>query len=267
MGEKGDILRWLEQDESYPRLGATLAAKLGVPDRPELTDIHACQLKATFAIATSLLIRATSDNSKDPDMVHLRNYAGQPVLSGTSLAGALRARASRILRVLRTDGEADIFIDDLFGREMSDERKVKPRASRLWVRETEIEPAVADRVQSRVKIDRFTGGTYPGALFDQQPVFGGEVTLDLKIQNPTEADVGLLMLLLKDLWTGDLPLGGEASVGRGRLTGRYATLNWQGEKWEIKANGDGLEIDPAPTVLEDAVQALRTNPIVEAKDV
>ena len=31
-----------------------------------------------------------------------------------------------------------------------------------------------------------------------------------------EAQAGLLLLVLKDLWSGDLPLGGESSVGRGR---------------------------------------------------
>jgi CRISPR/Cas system CSM-associated protein Csm3 (group 7 of RAMP superfamily) len=266
MSNKKDILRWLEKDETHPQPGTTLADMLEISGRPDLLEADACHLEATFDITTSLLIRATSDNSKDPDMMHLRNHAGRPVLSGTSLAGALRGRATRILKTLRTDAETDIFINNLFGREMSDERKVKPRASRLWVREVEIETAVADKVQSRVKIDRFTGGSYPGALFDQQPIFGGQVTLDLTIQKPSEADVGLLLLLLKDLWTGDLPLGGEASVGRGRLHGRKAILSWRGETWKIEINGKGLKIAGDPNTLEKTVQALRTDPIVEVKD-
>jgi hypothetical protein len=32
------------------------------------------------------------------------------------------------------------------------------------------------------------------------------------------------LLLLRDLWTEDLPIGGTSSVGRGRLKGRVATL-------------------------------------------
>jgi CRISPR/Cas system CSM-associated protein Csm3 (group 7 of RAMP superfamily) len=177
----------------------------------------------------------------------------------------LRARARRILNTLRPANEANAFINDLFGLEMRDEDKVMPRASRLWVRETEIKHAVHNRVQSRVKIDRFTGGSYPAALFDQQPVFTGEVTLDLTLQKPIEADVGLLLLLLKDLWTGDVPLGGEANVGRGRLRGREATLNWRGDTWTMQTNGDGLKIVGDRNVLEKAVEALRTIPIVEAQ--
>ena len=101
-----------------------------------------------------------------------------------------------------------------------------------------------------MKIDRFTGGSYPGALFNQQPLFGTDktqVTVRLKVENPTGADVGLLLLLLKDLWTKDLPLGGEASVGRGRLAGRSATLTQtkkgsEAAAWTIAQDGDRLEI-------------------------
>ena len=38
------------------------------------------------------------------------------------------------------------------------------------------------------------------------------------------AEKGLLMLLLKDLWAQDLPVGGEVSVGRGQLQGVCATI-------------------------------------------
>ncbi len=51
----------------------------------------------------------------------------------------------------------------------------------------------------------------------------------------------MLLLLLKDLWTGDLPLGGEISVGRGRLRGKSAHLKYQNgqvQTWDLLANGD-----------------------------
>ena len=80
---------------------------------------------------------------------------------------------------------------------------------------------------TRVRIDRFTGGALDAHLFDEAPVYGlpaTTVTLKLQVQDPTAADIGLLLLLLKDLWTQDLPVGGEAAVGRGRLTGMIAEL-------------------------------------------
>ena len=143
-----------------------------------------------------------------------------------------------------------------------------PFASRALIRERVIEGR-NDLVQSRIRIDPFTGGTYPGALFEQQPLIGGDaarVSISFEVRNPTDAYLGLLLHILKDLWTGDLPLGGEASVGRGRLNGRKATLYWGGEKWVIEANGDGLKITGDPNTLEKTVQGLRTSPIVEVKD-
>lgn len=56
------------------------------------------------------------------------------------------------------------------------------------------------------------------------------------------------MLLLKDLWTRDLPLGGEASIGRGRLIGQEAELSYKMEgpnyqEWKLKQKYNGkLEI-------------------------
>jgi CRISPR/Cas system CSM-associated protein Csm3 (group 7 of RAMP superfamily) len=141
-------------------------------------------------------------------------------------------------------------------------------ASHLIVTECEIDNGLADLVQNRVKIDRFTGGSYPGALFNQQPVFGrpnSATTLKLKLilrqssQNNTDfkAQVGLLLLLLKDLWTGDLPLGGEISVGRGRLQGCEAKLADGEQTWHLRQTEHGLEIEGNRAVLEELAQALQ----------
>lgn len=73
---------------------------------------------------------------------------------------------------------------------------------------------------SRVRIDRFTQGVVPAALFDEEPWFGGETCIRLELRNPCEGETGLFLLLVKDLITGDLPVGGTASVGRGILAGR-----------------------------------------------
>ena len=47
------------------------------------------------------------------------------------------------------------------------------------------------------------------------------------------AKVGLLLHVLKDLWTGDLAVGGESGVGRGRLSGYRAILDYADKHWEI----------------------------------
>lgn len=234
-------------------------------------------LCATFALQGSLLIRAgEGQDDIGPDMVHLhaRQPDGQkkPILPGTSLAGALRARATRIANTLDKNGKAKELIYDIFGPDMNDRewmrvRKEKGvRASRLTVKERVVENGRTDLVQNRVSIDRFTGGARETALFNEQPVFAKEetrITVDLHLRNPKEADIGLLLLLLKDLWTEDLPLGGESSVGRGRLQGRKAKLiykNGEVQEWELTAvNPTQLNFTKGnPDALQRFVDALHT---------
>jgi CRISPR/Cas system CSM-associated protein Csm3 (group 7 of RAMP superfamily) len=119
-------------------------------------------------------------------------------------------------------------------------------------------------VQTRVKIDRFTGGAFESALFTEQPLVGkpdSEVKLHLTLrvphnETPKESELGLLLLLLKDLWTGDLPIGGESGIGRGRLKGKEATFSVGSEKWGFKESPDGtLAINGNANQLEDFVKA------------
>lgn len=278
--DRKQLVTWLQAGaRSLAEQGVTITTDLkqhdlfkgcDVPDRRTWFD-----MRATFGLDGSILIRAGGQPGASPDMVHLSNAAGQPVLPGTSVAGALRARAARILNLLRPDKAADI-LDDMFGSDLHkvDEAKRqgefeqarKLHASRLTVQETVIKNGQFDLIQNRVAIDRFTGGAFESALFNEQPLWGTEhteLTINLHLINPQEHEIGLLLLLLKDLWTGDLPLGGEISVGRGRLKGKCATLtrrqDGQEETWTITAKGDALDVSEADRKpLEQFVTALHS---------
>jgi hypothetical protein len=68
--------------------------------------------------------------------------------------------------------------------------------------------------------------------------------LELEIRQPSEAEIGLLLLLLKDLWTSDLPVGGGSSIGRGRLQGIHAEMTWypsekDRQTWTIRQDKNG----------------------------
>ena len=66
--------------------------------------------------------------------------------------------------------------------------------------------------------------------------------MTLHLRQPEDAEIGLLLLLLKDLWTGDLTVGSESSVGRGRLQGISATLKRSGKTLgTINATGERLQ--------------------------
>jgi CRISPR/Cas system CSM-associated protein Csm3 (group 7 of RAMP superfamily) len=269
---KGGLVNWLGFDQGLRKptaeTGDSLAAKLGVTltdeDLKEKDQRLSAHLAATFAIDGTLMIRSGFGDANSPDTVHIRSVrSGKsvPVIPGTSLAGALRQRALKITRTLAPDHDkvnAQKFVDDMFGPAeiKADEKHAK--ASRVMVKETEIKDTT-QLVMTRVKIDRFTGGAYESALFSEQPEIGEpnreSVTLDLTLSSPTDAELGLLLLLLKDLWTGDLPIGGESSVGRGRLKGIQAKLTYGNREWTFKANGENVEVTPDADELEKWVGA------------
>lgn len=252
-----DLVAWLNDDKTREQSGRSIAALLGFTD----TDLERAAraglaLNAEFRLDGSLLIRAEGATSNSPDMAHLHskhNGEPKPIVSGTSLAGALRARALRITNTLAVNkDEARKLVDEMFGP-----RDGELRASRVRVRESVIQNGIGDRVQNRVKIDRFTGGASPTALFSEQPVFGQpetHVQIALELVEPEKQEVGLLLLLLKDLWTGDLPLGGESSVGRGRLRGLSAQLQLDGNEWEIRDQDGKISVKGNQELLEQCVQ-------------
>ncbi len=216
-------------------------------------------IEAIFTLASPLLIRSSqADTEKTPDDVHLksrRNGELKSILSGTSLAGVLRHRAERIVNTLAENTQ---IIDQLFGfvkdkkdtlDSTYDDDKRKAQASRLIVDESIIKET-NDLVQTRIAIDRFTGGALHGALFQEQPIFASdktEIELKIELRQPKNSEIGLLLLLLKDLWTGDLPVGSTSSIGRGRLQGKEATITWKNEnnpkKWKIKLKDNKLQIE------------------------
>ncbi|PMB12753.1 hypothetical protein CEN48_16280 [Fischerella thermalis CCMEE 5282] len=272
-----DLITWLTFERPW---GKPYATKL--PSDKLLSNTHLQKLKvdkpdkrdrlfitAKFQLASPLLIRSGQDliqHKCSPDVVHLHSYRKdkpEPVVSGTSLAGVLWHRAERIVNTLDKNLQ---IVYDLFGFVKEESKQAK--ASRLVIHESLIENTV-DIVQSRIAIDRFTGGAYNGALFQEQPVFSiskkedsqkinkvkgklkkssntssntAHIKLELELRQPKEYEIGLLLLLLKDLWTGDLPIGGTSSIGRGRLQGVEATIVWQQHKWVISEENRKLLI-------------------------
>lgn len=285
---KEGLLAWLSSDRDWQSAikeedGATLADKLGATV-DKTNNRKVATLSATFTLDGTLMIRSGFGQSDSgPDTVHLHSpRPGKtkrvPVIPGTSWAGVLRQRALKIARTVSNDIQAvkdgkkltkkvnseikpllkaDVFTDGMFGTSQIERGKKDVKASRVGIQESEI-TEVDSLVLTRVKIDRFTGGAFESALFSEQPAVGKpetRVTLELSLRDPQEAELGLLLLLLKDLWTGDLPIGGESSVGRGRLNGLDATLETKDGTWKFEADGDKVSVSPNAAELEDWVKA------------
>ncbi len=273
------LIAWLNQDTSTQKTTETVANALNLPQ--ETLDNRACfELKSTFGLDGSLLIRShigSREGSPDTAHIHTVDIDGNrlPFVPGTSLAGVIRHRTLRIAKtVFKGDAnKAGDLVDEMFGCEKTvetvenNETKKEQilKASRVIVEDAPIRH-VKPMVQNRVKLDRFTGGAFKTALINQEPIFGhkdqSELDINLKLRNPQAHEIGLLLLVLKDLWAGDLPLGGESSIGRGRLQGKKADLflsngNEKPESpWQIFQTDQGLEVTN-PQSLNEYVEKLQ----------
>lgn len=209
-------------------------------------------LEAKFALKSSLLVRdyaramkvkaaGRADEQTSVQAVMLRE-GDHWLLPGASIKGALRHRAAEILRKLGIDGA---LLDWMMGPSLA-RIKAKPEEkwkSRLLVSEARIEKGVVPCLQTRVRIDRFTGGKIDTGLFTAAPIWqqkekDAALVLRLVLHEPKEEErawqIGLLLLLLKELSLGRLALGGEKGIGRGALEGCGAVLRYRGETiaWE-----------------------------------
>ena len=225
MAQPADVMAWL-RDNVWARPASGLVPRALADDKRE--SFH---LEARFALRTSLLIRSPAVLPDAPDAAHL-HAAGQAVAPGTSLAGIIRHRAAFIARTIGwPEKVVQRTMAEMFGpvHDVSELPATRKGlwAGRLWIDEQVVE-SVKPRRQHRVAIDRFTGGGLEHALFDEEPVYpqsdGHHLSLMLMLEEPDEAEIGLLVLVLRDLWLGHVGLGGETSNGRGTFCGKWAQL-------------------------------------------
>jgi CRISPR/Cas system CSM-associated protein Csm3 (group 7 of RAMP superfamily) len=190
------------------------------------------RLEANMHLKTSFIIRDYSVVPSRPDAVSLHSN-GIPAISGPSLKGALRSRAERIINTLgysidktRYEAITESLLNNLFGA--ASKRQGNSKRGKLFVNEISLKDYPLEQ-QTRIKIDRFTGGALGSALIEEMPVFSNNkesalIKIILTIEDYEDWEVGLVLLLLKDLWTGDLPVGGEKVIGRGVFEGSSAKL-------------------------------------------
>lgn len=228
--------------------------------KPLVIQTNEFSIKLLASIQNSLIIGDTDPDSES-DKTQLKSD-GKSVVTGSSLKGVIRSRIERILNTLykadsdeyyklkytllgftkeefkQDNGKLDedkwIKVTHLCNPKQKEASfKYDSLKGKLRVEEFPLKDVHAE-MQTRIKIDRFTGGTIESALFDSMPVFSGankeNVEIDFLLDKHNfpewEKAAGLLLLVLKDIWTGTLAIGGEKNVGRGRLKGIKAEIKW-----------------------------------------
>lgn len=187
----------------------------------------------------------TDKEESSPDSITFM-VGDQPVMTAKTVKGALRSQAVTILNTLNKLKEEGYkpkvsppqeILDDLFGKWIEnpgDERnKTK---SLLQIEETAISKIRHLQLHQRVSIDRFTGGAMESKLFNSVPVYPDEeeITLNMRLkisENPskTQAQLGLLVFVFRDLNDKLFSIGGEKSIGRGLFDVREMKINGRDE--------------------------------------
>ncbi|HEX3315121.1 MAG TPA: RAMP superfamily CRISPR-associated protein, partial [Gemmataceae bacterium] len=181
--------------------------------------------------------RLADDQKRLPNHTSLVDSGGKPVLPGSSLRGALRSQAERIVRTLG-------------GHACSPSSPCKPLqklnldslcpvcllfGATGWASLVHFSPFDLQNDpkpplhQDFVAIDRFTGGGADGAKFDAvgfwQPHFKGRLAISGRLADAELRDsaLGLLALTLRDLAEGDIPIGFGSAKGYGWCTATWSS--------------------------------------------
>jgi CRISPR/Cas system CSM-associated protein Csm3 (group 7 of RAMP superfamily) len=211
-------------------------------------------------IEDSLLIRDYVSSGDESDAMSMKWKDNQYYLPGSSLRGALRARTERILKLFPNQ---DGVLRNIFGHVGVEGKQKDSRRGKLVVNDGEIQGVVSE-TQSRVKIDRFTGGTMDTALFQSSPLFPdlndkdgcpGLLKFGISLKNPDQSEVGLFLLVIRDLLTGQLPVGGEKSIGRGRMRLDKIHLKWLDHESSLYYENDQIRIEGQSAWLNECINS------------
>ena len=202
-----------------------------------------------LSLTGSIMIRDTRniyddipDTGITPDYKHISSN-GEPVIYGTSWAGAFRSGLYRLLE-RAYPGKAKGYLDSVFGYvyEKNKAGMEEAEPSKIIFESSFLKKSNARvngyRSVTRVKIDRFTGGAADSALFTEMPWYGGETTLRIRYTKGRADIRELIQLGLDGLDKGIIQIGGESSVGRGFfkvLEVSGAAKSVSGPKLELKA--------------------------------
>ncbi|MBW4434102.1 MAG: CRISPR-associated protein [Pelatocladus maniniholoensis HA4357-MV3] len=241
--------------------------------------VNHCTIDITLIPDGPILIKSGKEGADPtkPDMEFVETYhaGGRSIyLPGSSLKGAIRAHAERIVRTVGRDKRDSNNLDRLWANDPLNDKhdylKTKDGkdlpandiykfssftdqmfgntsiASRVRIEDAYPDKSQPLKIEERngVAIDRVFGSTIPGALFNYQVCTAGEFRTKIHLKNFTLAQLGLIGLVLRDLNDGWFGLGFAKSRGLGTVEVKLnqAVVQYPGcilseDKQEITAFG------------------------------
>lgn len=167
------------------------------------------RMEVPLRLTGGISIRQYAARKDEPDFVHI-SANNKPVVPGTSFAGAIRHRVSEILTLAGESKETPLRI--MFGFV---EGNIAHK-SNIVISEKEIEGGEW-LTMTRTGISRFESAAKKGALYKERAYVEGRINLTIDIRKDGNAEwiIGLLLLAVKDIANGYLPVGGQTAIGRG----------------------------------------------------
>jgi CRISPR-associated RAMP protein (TIGR02581 family) len=221
--------------------------------------VNHCTIELSILPDGPILIKSGDEGDEfiKPKMSFVETYhaGGKTVyLPGSSLKGAIRSHAERIVRTIggeqrnsqqpvwtpkdplseaaykyldEYEDTAAIYKDSCTISQLFGNTAI---ASRLRIEDAYPSGEVKLEERNGVAIDRVFGSVIPGGLFNYQVCTKGEFKTKIHLKNFTLAQLGLLGLVLRDLNDGWFGLGFAKSRGLGTVSVQYdkATVQYPG---------------------------------------
>ena len=89
-----------------------------------------------------------------------------------------------------------------------------------------------------------------GTLFATKPVWNKTlnapiINIRFEIRDAKDFEAGLALCLLRDMWLGNVAIGGEKSIGRGTVKGIFAEIKFKGKTYNLAESGKVIKGDAA----------------------
>jgi len=223
--------------------------------------LNECRITGTLSTSSPLLIRSAVETVAGPEVgvaLTVRDGLDQPYLPGSSLKGAMRSQAERILRTLRPNSACNPLDDRGPQRSCGRRLDEREREGQRTDRHQTVAPATAYRdscaacktfgsaslagrvivadgylhgaaVPALVRrdgigIDRFSGAASLRSRYELEAVTDVTFGIAVTLQNFEIWQFSLLCLVLQDLVAGRLPLGSGKSRGLGQVQGEIQAI-------------------------------------------
>ncbi len=190
------------------------------------SDFYNIVLKAE--IIDSLIVKSggciTRYNNHFADCETIKNSNEQYIVPASSVKGVIKNHIKAIVDYMNMN---DIFLKE-------NKENGKTLIDYIYFDDAIITNSKTKLIH-RIKIDKFTGGTFDGGKFDEIPVTG-DIEIKIKVKKDTklnEALVALVLYCLRDIACGVIGFGGLSSIGRGFVKGKSIEIDGKSDNASI----------------------------------